>query len=1733
MVSLFLAIALVSGLLPVGTLAEESGAADVPAGTKTVSITMNEVSQTISLIDPNDTPVDVGTPDSGYTYTLSLEPGDYTLTGYGSDGTTINGTLNFTVTDAAAQSFQVWTVTNVRATNSGWVWGTDYTAELAVKSSDGTARTAAFGDSGSYKSFLCLDGDTASVTFRPGESHSGDYAEKTMTGTQTANKSNGFSTALQQVCAVTVTAPKDGTVRAGTLSSYFVYFYLDPASVDTSAADTDTYTYQMGKGTTCFYKVSGTGGVTDWNWITPTAATDCTVTEADLYLDSDSRNPNTVVADLSDNSYDVADLYLTVNPQGWLTMEKGGSRTLDCFRNWQAIEGISNAKTAEPDFHYTVLNMDGQPDDNVLTVTPDAENSAVATLEAKEDGTAIVLVTYDAMSNMSGMGGTFFSAVWPENTGVFVVTVGENGSGIETGMLLNAGKNTTDNKLAGDAIDAELDVLYYRSDTDGASYTFTPETGASISVARPSYQDGAMTFSGFSDTGVTANGDGSVTVSGLPEGRSILRVTKDGKRAYQVITAKAVSMNCTYTNALGQAISADQLQAGDTITIKFDRLYAPANKLAGVYNMATAVCLTDGDGNQYKSTANQYQFAGTDAAQTVSVTIPKYDTDDTFTLTGLLLETGFGSPYGNHRSVTHASGRSLQFTAASRTGYLGSLPELTFPLKDSGYSWAKFELTDEDTGSTVTGATVTVEDSAGNRTQPEADGRYAVTAGETYTVTVYADGYYYLQKTVTIPTDISELTYRLALTPAADSGSWNGQDGTEADGAEPKKDKSGAYQISNAEELAWFAAAVNAGAANTTSAVLTTDIDLAGYPWTPIGTSSKPYSGTFDGGYHAVRNLYVKNASCAGLFGVNKGIIQNLTVQGTIESDQNTAGGVVGEQQAGTIQSCVADVDLAYTGAAANDNLDYGGVVGCAGGLAAGRTVIADCAALGNVEIGDNGGTAGGVVGAIKSANVLVQNCYVRGNVTGQKKVGGVAGAGNGTSAQPGIIQNCYVAGTVTGGDGTSTGAVLGTNVAASISDQYITVSNTYYLSGCCARACGTGTDLTYVTSGVVDAVFKTADELKDTAVLTLLGPAFAADTASVNDGYPVLIWQTQRAVTVAAYDYTAMDAGLTGASPAGVVMERTVRLDADDTAANAVNAAFSAAGISITGLDSGYVSQIGVLGGQADYPYAGWCLNYNNDDFTNWGLNTLNLKDGDCLAFHYTLDGNDINAGWYGLPTLSSFTLAGQTVQFSKETTYDENYNAETRYYTITDNSKTELTGSGTEEDPFLISVCVPSSTNLLSQTAAWTTDFNSHYGTVSSLDGAKDYTNGVTFTVSSSGGTYTAYYKVEVTKKSSTGGGTSSGDSIRVTFRLVGSTKSSGDVDLSDGGWKGSEYVTWIKTSSYSMDNGDTVADLFQEALDRMDLTAIGLEDNYISTIYAPDALDGYALNEFTNGPWSGWMYTVNGAHPNVGLSNYILSDGDMVVFHYVDDCRYEVEDYKNGTLGDSSTWSKWLDAADINPSSEGENSGGESSSEKNADSTATDGTAQPGKTGQSVFSDVSGDAWYAEAVSYVTEQGLMSGAGDGQFCPNADMTRAMLVTVLYRATGTPKASITDGFSDEGEGQWYTDAVLWAGQNDIVGGYGDGSFGVGDSVTREQIAVILYRFMAYLGRDTGGSAVDLSGYDDAGQISDWALSAVRWANAAGLLKGTGETTLSPCGIASRGEVAEILMRFCKTMLN
>jgi len=283
------------------------------------------------------------------------------------------------------------------------------------------------------------------------------------------------------------------------------------------------------------------------------------------------------------------------------------------------------------------------------------------------------------------------------------------------------------------------------------------------------------------------------------------------------------------------------------------------------------------------------------------------------------------------------------------------------------------------------------------------------------------------------------------------------------------------------------------------------------------------------------------------------------------------------------------------------------------------------------------------------------------------------------------------------------------------------------------------------------------------------------------------------------------------------------------------------------------------------------------------------------------------------------------------------------------------------------------------------------------------------------------------------------------------------------------------------------------------------------------------------------SGWMATVNHELLDVSIDTYTLEDGDVL--------RWQFSLLAGDDLGVPGGWQPpfynqvdktaliralfTADAAEtavqaaldviINPLATA------------AEVAAALAALTPAGEWQNPFTDVAPGNWFFDSVQFVAENGLMQGTSPTRFSPNTNLSRAMIVTILWRYADEPVAE-GETFTDVQSGRWYTEAIAWASANEIVRGYGGGRFGPHDNVTREQFAVILQNFAVYRDYEVEEGSFTAN-FTDVDAISSWALEAMEWANATGLITGRTPTTLVPGGSATRAESAAILYRFIETI--
>lgn len=1078
--SLLLVFVMLLSLLPAGVLAAEGDVSVTLSGMHDAQVKSLKLYTYMDGVKGADDLLAAKEAADG-AYTIDLAPGAYWVDGYDANNDRNGGVVIDVSSDSS--SFKLQRMYQISVSPSGWVRDTDYTLSLNVTDASGAERKAEFGTAvnwgKTYTSCLFVVGDTVSVTATPNAETHPNYNPATASKTPTMNDS--LSLTCKEFVTVTVTAPKGSTIDAGTLAKYYVFSFLEPFA---RSVEDGTATFHLDKNTDYFYRVRHPEGATYWNYIRLSADAAYTVTEEDLGLTGDFNK--STIYHFENNVYDRAGIYLNINTKGYKNMAVGETFELNSFRNWFAIESFMNAKVALPEMHYQVIDVNGNASD-VVTITPNALNSNVAVMEAKHEGTAIVLVTYDAMTHMAGQTSTAshrFSAIWPELTGVFVVNVGADGSAIQTNMNLDR-MDAVIEKDEARQLDAEHDILFYTG-TEGASYSFKPEAGCTVSVLRPTVTAASMTYSGgFTNTGVTTAEDGTVTVSGLITGRNIIKVTKGGLSTYQVVTARGVSYK--FVNAEGTELTQEELAAikpGDSVTIQFSNLISPKEKLSGAYNFNFSLYMQGPDGTFFKSDPGGnfgvYDFSGNPERQKLTVTIPKFWAEETYTLSGAIKQAGWpGVP--THRGITYAVGTNPGFDAPKTAGILSRLPEITIPVVKLDFLTGKLIFQDQNgTAIDRKDLTVTLADSAGNGIAVAEDGTFKAYAEE-YFYTVSGAGVEYATGSVTMKEEGSnEFTITLQATAA---GAWDGKTQTE-----PQTDENGVYQIGTGAELAWFVAKSKDA---DVSGVLTADINLGKYAWLNISSSKKV---VLDGASFEINGL---NAT-AGLFAQigSNSYIHDLTIRGAV-SGKGSAGAIAGYASgtAPKIANCFNYAVITSTGN------NVGGLVG----YTYQNAVIENCANFGAVT---GGSSAGGIIGGTVSNGSTITGCYNTAEISATgSKAGGIIG---GTSSEM-TVTSCYNTGKISG---TASGGIAGevkgnVNWSGTVQGK-ITISSCYSTGEAGSAVFGTvdtaSSEISkcyYLNTLNADANAEALNEadLKDADLSDAFGP--------VCGGYPALRWQS------------------------------------------------------------------------------------------------------------------------------------------------------------------------------------------------------------------------------------------------------------------------------------------------------------------------------------------------------------------------------------------------------------------------------------------------------------------------------------------------------------------------------------------------------------------------------------------------------------------------------------------------
>ncbi len=327
-------------------------------------------------------------------------------------------------------------------------------------------------------------------------------------------------------------------------------------------------------------------------------------------------------------------------------------------------------------------------------------------------------------------------------------------------------------------------------------------------------------------------------------------------------------------------------------------------------------------------------------------------------------------------------------------------------------------------------------------------------------------------------------------------------------------------------------------------------------------------------------------------------------------------------------------------------------------------------------------------------------------------------------------------------------------------------------------------------------------------------------------------------------------------------------------------------------------------------------------------------------------------------------------------------------------------------------------------------------------------------------------------------------------------------------------------IKKTVKELPDGTTVLDVFNSLLEENGYTYV-LRGGYLASV---TTAEGTVLEEFGAGPNSGWMFKVNGKFPDTYMSGCGIQNDDEIVVFYTDDYMKEFSDMSSGSPSSrpsgSSSSTKEEDTKEEGKEEEKTDTADKAEKDENTEKTETEVSEQPIAL---TFTDIK-NHWAEAEIAGAVEKGYMKGMSEELFAPDEPLTRAMFVTILHRAAGLPTSEKTAVFSDVPQDEWFAEAVSWACENGIVRGVSDTLFAPEAPVTREQMALILYRYAA-----KDDEVVKEVPFTDLEGLSEEAVKAVAWAYANGLIKGMTETTFAPQGQATRAQAAALLVRFIK----
>lgn len=693
---------------------------------------------------------------------------------------------------------------------------------------------------------------------------------------------------------------------------------------------------------------------------------------------------------------DEADIQVGLDPTGYKVLD--GTSRLRAYRFWELISSDVANVIVEPDFHWDVISGDvafttvngGNGGNNWADVTPGTQDSVIATWYDSID------VNPQDHARTCGL----FPATSPERVAVSVVA----GTGTKHGT---AEADVRYNPIEGNGSarpyewDYSFDTWFYSAQDTAPTLNFTVSGTGKVAVeyALVAANEAMQTTMTKYSTASGTNGSYTVPLSafnGLGNGKGgtvIIKMTDDTGVSYRLVRVAKVTPTLENVTHPG-----DPFAPGDTVRVTFNGLYRGINKVAGTFNPKELnVTYTTPEGNLILAGAKQYERMDT---AVLEFTIPRALTfEDGADSMNYVLSDGHisgnmysaSNPFNFMYTMTDL-GMPTNFAALLLRTLSSHLMDISIPVQKQGYD-VRVNVVDKD-GKAVENATITLTNSDGTDLTP-VNGLYKDSPYDTYRYYVKAEGYvnnagsFSLSAGSAAQVKDGVLTITVVLKKTTE-GAWDGTTVTE-----PKLEN-GVYQISTGAELAWFAKTVNDGTINI-KGKLTRDIELAGFPWTPIGNTSKGFAGELDGAGFAVRNLYIystaDNQGLIGRLGAN-GKVHDLTVTGSVTTTGNTAGGIVGHAPAKTsVINCLNEADVTAKTCVA-------GVVGKTQGNVANANnakkapVIKNCGNTGTITATDaKSGNAGGIAAIHMQYQMfggVFTDCINVGGVAASKKAGGI-----------------------------------------------------------------------------------------------------------------------------------------------------------------------------------------------------------------------------------------------------------------------------------------------------------------------------------------------------------------------------------------------------------------------------------------------------------------------------------------------------------------------------------------------------------------------------------------------------------------------------------------------------------------------------------------------------------------------------------------------------------------------